>query len=105
MKRRLSLLALLGALATLSGCALSEDTIHIQYNSVTTPSRIPEAMRVTVETRAVEGRSGRPDQVSRKKNGCGMEMAAILSDRPVLQIVQHAIFDELRSTGFQIGAG
>jgi len=106
MIRRLSLLALLGALAILPGCALTEDTVRIQYHSATAPSQIPEASRVTVEVRAVEGRGGgRPDQVSSKKNGYGMEMAAILSDRPVPQIVQQAISDELRSTGFQLGAG
>jgi hypothetical protein len=99
------LLVAMGALGSLPGCALTTDTIHIQYNSAAAPSRIEEAGHVTVNVRAIEGRSGRPDQVSSKKNGYGMEMAAILSDRPVLQIVQQAISEELRNVGFQTGAG
>ncbi len=105
MLRGLLMFALLGVPAVSSGCALTTDTVHIQYHSATAPSPIPEAAHVVVEVRSIEGRSGQPDKISSKKNGYGMEMAPILSDRPVLQIVQEAISDELRSEGFQIGAG
>ena len=58
-----------------------------------------------VEVRSTAGGSGQLDKISNKKNGYGMEMAPILSDRPITQIVQQAISDELRSEGFQIGPG
>jgi uncharacterized lipoprotein YajG len=95
--------SLLLAASGLAGCALTTDTVDVQYHSTTAVSPALGADQVMVQVQAVDGRTGRLDQISSKKNGYGMEMAAILSIRPVSEIVQQAITEELHKEGFQIG--
>jgi uncharacterized lipoprotein YajG len=102
MSLSLSAVLLVGT-TYLAGCALTTDTVDIQYHSSTAVSSALGADQVMVEVQTVDGRTGRLDQVSSKKNGYGMEMAAILSARPVSEIVRQALAEELHKEGFLIG--
>ena len=98
---------LLGALLLLplAGCAFTTDTVDIRYQSTAAAAPIPGAAQIAVTVVVNDARSGRPDQVSVKKNGYGMEMAPILASRPVADIIRDAVTDELRRDGFGIGPG
>lgn len=89
----------------LPGCALVTDTVDVRYQSAVAAAPVPGAERAVVQVATTEGRSGRPDQISSKKNGYGMEMAAILSSRLPTDLVRDAITEELRKEGFRIGQG
>ena len=99
--RRLALSVLL--LVFCSGCALVVDKEDVVYTpTATAPSPVLGAAGVTVQVDTVDRRSGDPAQISSKKNGYGMEMAAILSNRPIADIVGEAIGTELRRRGFTV---
>ena len=88
-----------------SACALSEDTISLQYRPMIGVSEVAGAKSVGVVVSVTDARSDHRDRVSVKKNGYGMEMAAIRSDRDVSGIVKDAIEVELRARGFRVGQG
>jgi uncharacterized lipoprotein len=96
-----------------SGCALTEDHIEIAYASTTPRAVVKGAEGVNVEVRVVDGRGASADdrrpngesKVSAKKNGYGMEMAAILATNDVPAVLKSAIASELSGRGFRIGAG
>lgn len=87
-----------------SGCAFTVDREDVNY----IPSGMPATAVIgaagrTVQVDTVDRRSGDPLQISSKKNGYGMEMAAIVSNRPIGNIIQDAISSELQRRGFTIG--
>jgi uncharacterized lipoprotein YajG len=104
--KQLSMLALpiLLCMAT-AGCALTTDTETIGYHSLPGASIVVGADRTTLQVSAVDGRGGNPAQFSNKKNAFGSTMAPILSDKPVSDVVQAAVVEELRHRGFNVGAG
>ena len=87
----------------LSACALTEDTVNIQYHPMTAISAVPGAPSVVIAVAVLDARTEHRDRVSVKKNGYGMEMAAIRSDRDVPQIVKESIETELKARGFRVG--
>ena len=84
-----------------SGCALTVDTVQLQYLAQQGVARIEGADKVTVAVTLTDART-RKDRVSSKKNGYGMEMAAIVSKEDVATLVSTAIAVELRSRGFTV---
>jgi uncharacterized lipoprotein len=100
---RVALLALVGIYV--QGCAVIPDTVSFQYHSQTVPAPIPGAAQVVVQVGVTDVRPGDPRKISNKKNGYGMEMATIRTDRPVDHIVGDALAEELIKDGFQIGPG
>ena len=90
---------------SLSGCALTEATTDIDYKSQASASIIPGAESVAVSVAVTDSRSTNRDRVSVKKNGYGMEMAAIKSSRPVTDIVTGAVEQALVARGFKIAPG
>lgn len=88
-----------------TGCALSEDTVSLQYAKMAGVVPLPSASQVQVDVVASDARVDHQDRVSVKKNGYGMEMAAIRSDRDVVALVKESIETELASRGFKAATG
>jgi len=88
---------------TLSACALTEDTVSLQYRAMSPVTAVPGASTVSINVVVADARTQHQDRVSVKKNGYGMEMAAIRSDRDVGSVVKDAIETELKARGFRVG--
>lgn len=104
---RLGKIAAIAAVAlSLSACALTEDTITVDYIPPTgEAAAIPGAGNVTVAVTAIDERPQYRDRVSVKKNGYGMEMAPIRSTNNPVDLMKSALEQELAAHGFKIGAG
>jgi uncharacterized lipoprotein YajG len=102
--RRTKFLALVVVCAALgsSGCALTEDTIPLTYPKQPRVPAIKDAERVNVRVTVADNRKD-PTRVGCKKNGWGMEMAAIKSSTDVPNFVQRNVEWELKRRGFVPG--
>lgn len=90
----------------LSACALSEDTITLAYvPAASTAAPIPGAATVAVTVAVTDDRTKDRDRVSVKKNGYGMEMAAIRSTNSPVDVLKSAVEQELTLRGFKLSAG
>lgn len=89
--------------SSLSGCALTTEQIALNYNQQAGVAKIAGADNVSVN---VEVADQRPDKskVSCKKNGYGMEMAAITATEDVALTIRKAIEQELQSRGFKLNS-
>jgi uncharacterized lipoprotein len=96
--------ACLTAIAVLNGCAASKDYISVGYTPQANVSALPGAEHVSVTVEVTDVRSIH-DRVGSKKNGYGMEMAAIISTNDIPTVVKTSIQQELRNRGFKIAAG
>jgi len=99
------LLCVIALAAMTSGCALTIDTIDVPYQSTSPATPVAGASAQTVAVAATDGRTTYRDRVGTKKNGYGMEMAAIVADKDIPQSVADAIQQELTADGYQIGPG
>lgn len=93
----------LGLVVVLSGCALTRDYVDLQYTPLPGVAKVAGAERVHVSVSTKDSR-GKPE-ISRKINGYGMEMAAILANNDVAELVSYAISEELRNRGFNVSGG
>lgn len=104
---RLGRIAAVVAVAlSLSACALTEDEITLAYippPGAATAAAGAEA--VTVAVSAVDERMQYQDRVSSKKNGYGMEMAAIRSTNSPIELLKSALEQEIATHGFKVGGG
>ena len=87
-----------------SGCALTIDQVDLGYMPQQGVAIVNGADKVAVTVTLMDERSTK-DKVSCKKNGYGMEMAAIVSTNDVATLVSDAIIIELRNRGFKINEG
>lgn len=87
-----------------SGCALSKDYVNLGYIAQQGVAKVDGADKVTIAVNLSDVRSTK-DKVSCKKNGFGMEMAAIISKDDVASLVKSAIADELHNRGFNLNGG
>lgn len=90
-------------LLVLSGCAFTTDRVDLQHTPQLTFSRVQGADNVTVNVIVTDLRQDK-NKVSNKKNGFGMETAAITAARDVPVIIREAIEKELQQRGFRIGS-
>ena len=88
-----------------SGCALTVDNIDVPYQPLAARPPTPGASSVTIAVKATDERTTHRDRVSSKKNGYGMEMAAIVATNNVVQTLQAGIAQELASDGFAVKEG
>lgn len=95
----------IGVAALMSACALTEDRVDLVYQPATIAVAVPGADSVTVKVAVEDTRPTHRDKVSVKKNGYGMEMAAIRANQDVPTLIRQAIEQELDSRGFTIGEG
>lgn len=101
---RLLCCAVLGL--ALSGCALTTETIDVPYQpDNATRASVDGASSTTVAVTAVDNRATYRDRVSSKKNGYGMEMAAIIASNDIPVAVGDAVKSELQARGYKIGSG
>jgi uncharacterized lipoprotein len=103
MPRRIIPCAIL--LFLLNACALTVATIDIEYKPDAAAKVLPDAKSVIVNLDVQDVRTSYRDRVSSKKNGYGMEMAAIVSKRDVRSMVIDAFRTELKLRGFSVGEG
>lgn len=101
--RRLIVCVLL--LASLEACALTTDEVNLQYHSAVPQNAAGGASGVEVQVIGTEGRSSDLHKVSVKKNGYGMEMAPIIANQSLPNLVKVAVQEELTKEGFKIGPG
>jgi uncharacterized lipoprotein len=88
------------------GCALTTAEVDVPYQSaIALPVPVPGAAHVTVAVAATDGRTTYRDRVGSKKNGYGMEMAAIVATNDLPASVSGAFKQELAARGFRIGDG
>lgn len=104
MKKMQLLLMLLTLTLTVSGCALTKESIDINYTPQADVKTIDGASNVQVNTSVNDNRLDK-GRVSCKKNGYGMEMAPILCNQEISDTLRSAIDEELKNRGFQIGSG
>lgn len=99
---RLLAVAVIGFCVT--GCALTEDVVDISFAPATPAVERAAAKDIQVKVSSSDQRTAYQDRVSSKKNGYGMEMAAIRASRPVPEIVRAALEAGLAAQGYQVKA-
>ncbi|HEU5397282.1 MAG TPA: YajG family lipoprotein [Verrucomicrobiae bacterium] len=87
-----------------SGCALTTARVSLHYTPQTNVVAVAGAEKVSVNVAVDDSRLIR-DKVSAKKNGYGVEMAPIVADEDVTEVVKHAIESELSNRRFKPGDG
>jgi uncharacterized lipoprotein YajG len=102
--RILTLTSAVAAIA-LSGCALTQERITLQYNPQENVVLATGAENISVEVNLIDQRPEKSNKVSVKKNGFGMEMAVISSDEDVPTVIKRIMETELKARGFQINPG
>ena len=88
-----------------SGCALTVDNIEVPYQPLAARPPTPGASSVTIAVKATDERTTYRDRVSSKKNGYGMEMAAIVATNDVVQTLRAGVAQELAAEGFVVKDG
>jgi uncharacterized lipoprotein YajG len=88
----------------MSGCALTTDEVILTYKSPGPTAKIDGAAGSKVSVDLFDIR-GMKDRVSVKKNGYGMEMAPIVSQTSVSDLLTKSIESELTARGFTLGIG
>jgi uncharacterized lipoprotein YajG len=88
----------------LSGCALTKEYVTLSYQPQTNVEKIKGADAVKVKVEISDVRMIK-DKVSCKKNGYGMEMAPIIAQNDVAEILKVAIEAELKNRGFNLAEG
>ena len=86
-----------------SGCALTQDTINIQYEGKANLIVVEGAESIEVLVKHEDKRTVYKDRVGTKKNGYGMEMAKIVPANDIAKTFADAIKFELQNLGFKIG--
>ena len=86
-----------------SGCALVTSKINIPYKPLAAATPVAGASAVTVSVSATDARTDNRDRVGVKKNGYGMNMAAIVASNNIPNTVRDAFKQELAARGFRIG--
>ncbi|MEW5728601.1 MAG: YajG family lipoprotein [Pseudomonadota bacterium] len=102
MKR---ILIAVAAMLSLNACALTVDEVDLAYKQQPNVVTIGGADAVKVQVTANEARASNRDRISVKKNGYGMEMAAIVPKQRVPDHVAEAINTELKARGFSLAQG
>lgn len=88
----------------LSGCALTKDHITLDYIPQSNVESIKGSEKVNIKLNVTDARTMR-DKVSYKKNAYGMEMAEIISDSDIIELINKSIKTELQNRGFMVDTG
>ena len=82
-----------------SGCALTKEHIALDYAPQQNIDPIRGSEKINLEVNVKDSRKMK-DKVSYKKNAYGMELAEIISDKDVVNLVRDSIKIELNNRGF-----
>lgn len=99
MKKLLALLAVF----MLAGCALTVEKVDVPYQGKANLTVVEGADSVFLNVLNEDKRTVFKDRVSVKKNGYGMEMAAIVPTNDISRTFADAISTELGNVGFKLG--
>ena len=88
-----------------AGCALTTDKINIAYQPRANISVVDGAEKINVKVVHEDKRTVYKDRVGVKKNGYGMEMAAIVPTTDISKTFADAVASEIESLGFKLGEG
>lgn len=102
--RLIRTILVLAAVANLTGCAFTSESIDIKYTQQQGVAVIPGADGSLVSVQVTDSRLDK-SKVSSKKNGHGLETADITSNEDVTVTIGRAIEQEIRARGFKAGAG
>lgn len=102
---KLSLLLITVLALQFGGCALTTDRINIDYKPRANITVVEGAEKVSVKVIHDDKRTVYKDRVGVKKNGYGMEMAAIVPTTDVAKTFADAVASEIESLGFKLGEG
>lgn len=91
------------AVLLLSGCAFTVDKIDVPYQGKPNITVVDGAGSVFLNIVNEDKRTVFKDRVGTKKDGYGMEMAAIVPNNDVAKTFADAISHELESVGFKLG--
>ena len=94
----------LTAVTFFTGCAVTKDYVSLAYVPQANVAKIAGADTVSVNVAVADSRSIK-DKVSAKKNGYGMEMAAIIAKEDVAETLKKAVEVELANRGFHLNGG
>lgn len=87
------------------GCALTTETIHIDYPAPIQVAKVEGAERIRIKLEVIDLRAKQDKEVARKINGFGSEMAPILNDEDPLALVRRAFETELKARGYLLDEG
>lgn len=88
----------------LTGCALTQSNVAIDYNPPCKSEFLEQAAEVQVLVHVADNRNEK-EIVGHKKNGYGMKMAPIVATNNVEELVLEAIKSELANQGFVLVEG
>lgn len=97
-------LAVLTVLLLCSGCALTVSRVDIPYQSLSRAIPVEAAYGSVADVTTSDTRATYRDRVSSKKNGYGMELAAIVPSNDLPTTITDAFKRELNDRGVRIGA-
>lgn len=83
-----------------AGCAVIEASVELPYTPTADAQKIAAADGAPVALRVSDQRGFTGTRIGSKRNGYGMEMAAIYAAQPVDQTLKNAIAQELTARGF-----
>lgn len=92
-------------LPLLGACALERDYVEVRHTPPANVAPVPGAQMVSVRLTASDARDANRERVGVKKNGYGMEMAAIVARNDVVEEVRAAVGAVLTAQGFAITGG
>jgi uncharacterized lipoprotein YajG len=92
-------------LSLMVGCALTTETIHIEYPAPATVEKVKGAESIQVQVEVLDLRAKATREVARKINAFGAEMAPILNDEDVQLLVKRAVELELKARGYVLEGG
>ena len=104
MKKLFSLFLVAASAALMTGCALTKDSVTLAYVPQANVAKIVGADTVSVRVDVTDVRTVK-NKVSAKKNGYGMEMAAIIAKEDVAETLKKAVEVELANRGFRLSGG
>lgn len=92
------------AVFLLAGCAVTVDKIDVPYQGKANITVVDGADNVSLNVINEDKRTVFKDRVGVKKNGYGMEMAAIVPNNDISKTFADAISTELCNVGFKLGS-
>ena len=84
-------------------CALTEDHINVGYVPQSGIAKLSQAEGTVVRVEVDDQRASK-SHVGHKVNGYGMDMAQIIADNDISQVVKGAVQSELTDRGFTLGS-
>ena len=92
------------AVLLLNGCAFTTDHVSLSYVPQPSPGKVDGADKISVKVQVTDVRTT-PNKVGAKKNGYGMEMAPIVADGDISEMLEKAIGTELSDRGYHVAPG